>query len=305
MFCLILIDAGLGQVQRHLFYQQKSGKFFRINYTMDLSTEDLLIFGSSHAAAHYVPEVLQEELGLSCYNAGVAGQQILVHRALQEIVLERRTPVMMILDIDTFALFQDQFHYDRLTDFYPFYYKHPHIIGRVLALKSRFSKYYLKSKLFQYNSTIVHVVRYWLAPQKDINGYQATFVKLSKPVESAQGQQETPQIAPIRPRPLDKNLVASLEQFILNAKSRNVRLVLAFSPTLEYTSIEANDSVKEIQSIADKNGIELMSFINDREFIGHYELFADGGHLNDPGARLYSKKVADKIKQEFPELHRH
>jgi hypothetical protein len=300
ILCLFLLDTVFGEIQRYVFFQQKSGKFFRINYAMDKSTEDMLIYGSSHAAAHYVPEVFEKELGLSCYNAGVAGQQILFHATLQRIALERQAPKMMILDIDTYGFYPDRYHYDRLSDLHPFYSKHPAIIGRVLDLKSRLTRYALKSKLYQYNSTIVHVLRYWLSPQKDQKGYQATFVQVPRPTqtlnETGGGQQP-----PLRrTRPLDKNLIAALEQFIINAKGRNIPFVFIFSPNFKYDGSSADGAADRICSIANSYGIKIFNYINDPHFLGHYELFADSGHLNDPGARLFSKMVADKIRAEFP-----
>jgi len=304
ILCLFLLDTVFGKLQRHVFFQQKSGKFYRINYTMDKSTEDVLIFGSSHAAAHYVPDVFEQELGLSCYNAGVAGQQILFNSALQGIALERTTPKIMILDIDTYGFFLDRYQYDRLSDLHPFYYKHSDIIGRVLDLKSRLTKYALESKLYQYNSTIVHVLRYWLSPQEDRKGYRATFVQLPRPVRTMKdgGEAQPPPVQ--RTRPFDKNLIAALEQFILNAKTRNIRLIFAISPNLEDTNVPVDDALERIRSIADRNGIKLISFINDPDFIRRYELFSDAGHLNDAGARMFSKMVADIIKEEFPDFRR-
>jgi hypothetical protein len=304
LICLFLLDTIFGEIQRHIFFQQKSGKFFRINYTMDKTTEDLLIFGSSHAAAHYVPDVFEQELGLSCYNAGVAGQQILFHGALQRIALERITPKLMILDIDIYGFYSDRYQYDRLSDLFPFYYKHSDIIGRVLDLKSRLTKYALKSKLYQYNSTIVHVLRYWLSPQEDRKGYRVTFVQLPRPAQTIKegGEAQPPPVQ--RTRPFDKNLIAALEQFVINAKRRNILLVFTFSPTLEYDGTSTDGAVNKIRSIADSYDIKLFDYINDPHFLGRYELFADSGHLNDPGARLFSKMVADKIRAEFPEFNR-
>jgi len=304
IICLFLLDTVFGEIQRHVFFLQKSGKFYRINYTMDKSTEDLLIFGSSHAAAHYVPDVFEQELGLSCHNAGVAGQQIIFNATLQRIALERTAPRMMILDIDTYGFYLDRYQYDRLSDLHPFFYKYPDIIGKVLDLKSRLTKYALKSKLYQYNSTIVHVLRYGLSPQKDRKGYQATFAQLQRPAQTMKdgGEGQPPPVQ--QTRPFDKNLTAALEQFVINAKQRNVLLVFTFSPTLEYEGSSAGRAGDLIRSIAASYGIKLFDYINDPHFLGRYELFADSGHLNDPGARLFSKMVADKIRAEFPEPNR-
>ena len=59
---------------------------------MESADQRVVVFGSSHAASHYVPEVLEEQLGMSCYNAGVLGQQILFHRTLQSILLREPHP---------------------------------------------------------------------------------------------------------------------------------------------------------------------------------------------------------------------
>jgi hypothetical protein len=297
--CLLILDLGAGEAHRYLFFRQETGKFFRINYTMDLVTEDLVVFGSSHAAAHYVPDVLEQELGLSSYNAGVAGQQILVHQALQEIMLERLSPRMIILDIDTFALFHNQFQYDRLSDLYPFYYKHPKILGRILDLKSKFIRLFLNSKLFQYNSTIVHVIRYWLAPQKDNKGYRPNFAKLATPPESAKLCMESTAPATRRNRPLDKNLVGALEEFIMNSLKKDIRLVLVISPNLEHVDLSDNESVIRTKSLTEEYGVKMLNFANAPEFLGNYEFFANSGHLNDRGARVFSKMVADSIKQKI------
>lgn len=307
MACLFLLDAGLGEVHRYMFSKQSSGRYYRLAYTMDVSTEELVVFGSSHAAQHFVPEVLRREVGLSAYNAGDIGQGILVHEALQEIMLQRTAPKILILDIDRFGLYQDSYDYGKLSELHPFYHRHPEIIGKVLALRSKLATYPLASKLYQYNSTIAHILRYWLAPQKDDYGYIALFRELPKPAESVGPRNETVRTAPLAPKPLDVNAVAALEKFILNAKQRNIRLVLVFSPSFEYASIETDDAVKKIRSIADENDVKLISYVNDPEFLGHYELFADNsfdGHLNDTGARLFSKRIAQIIKQEFPDLYR-
>jgi hypothetical protein len=295
ILCLLLLDAGLGGLLRLAFDRQASGKFYRLGYTMNRCADELIVFGSSHATDHYVPEVLQKELGMTSYNAGVAGQQILVHEALQEIMLKRTTPRVMILDIDRNGLFQNRDNYDRLADLHPFYHAHPDIIGRVLALKSEATRFFLLSKLYQYNSTIAHVLRYWLAPQPDQNGYRGNFIQLAKPAEAA------PRRVPIS-LPIDKNLVDALARFIRNAQTRGVRLVFVVSPALVPEDDTTEDSLAKTRALADEFGVKIFNFAGDPAFAGRYELFADGGHLNDAGARLFSKMVADRIREEIPTI---
>lgn len=298
IICLVLMDLLLGGALKHLFFSQKSGKYFRINYTMEMAEASIFIFGSSHALRHYVPEVIEKEISLSCYNAGVLGQQILFQSALQTIVLERTTPVLIILDIDPNCLFEAQEQYDRLADFYPYYHKYPKILARVINKRSGLEKYFLLSKLYQYNSTIVHVIRYWLAPQKDWNGYRPLFGEIPLSAYAAQNKQESPLSSKTKKNLLDKNFVEAFEHFITNAKIKNVRLVFIVSPNVTHSDISNNASFNKIKSFADRYDIPLFEFLDHPSFIGHYSLFADFGHLNDTGAKIFSKLVAKKIRNE-------
>ena len=71
------------------------------------------------------PRCWRQELGLSCYNAGVLGQQILFHKTLESIVLERTTPDVIILDVDPSTLYESSETYDRLAELKPFYFRYP------------------------------------------------------------------------------------------------------------------------------------------------------------------------------------
>lgn len=300
VLCLFLADLVIGGFLGHVFFRQTSGKFYRVTYTMDKAKEDLIIYGSSHAAAHYVPDVFEKELGSTCYNGGVAGQQILFHTALQTIALARRRPKMMVLDVDIYGYYLDKYQYDRLADLHPYYARHPEAIGKVLDLKSRLTKYLLRSKLYRFNSTIVHVVRYWLAPQKDRQGYQATFVEVPRPAHTATGMPADRPAAERRPRTFDPNMFAALEQFIRNAQTSQIDLLLTFSPALHRSAASHREAIEKLSALAGRLHVRLVSFIDDPDFLEQYELFADPEHLNDRGARLLSKKLTVKIREEFP-----
>src|ERR1035437_7478313 len=116
LVCVCLLDAVIGGFSRFVFFRQRSGKFYRIHTAMASASQRLFVFGSSHAASHYVPEILEKELGISSYNAGVLGQQILFHKTLESIILERVTPEVIILDVDPSTVYNAIETYDRLAD---------------------------------------------------------------------------------------------------------------------------------------------------------------------------------------------
>ena len=82
VFTFFVLDALAGWLLRHYYFTQHSGSMYRTTYSMESATHDILIFGTSRATHHYKPEVFERTLGMTCYNAGKDGTQILYHWSL-------------------------------------------------------------------------------------------------------------------------------------------------------------------------------------------------------------------------------
>jgi hypothetical protein len=297
--CLCLLDLAMGNVSRALFFSQRSGKFYRLNKAMASANERLVVFGSSHAASHYVPAVLEQELGKSCFNAGVLGQQILFHKTLESILLQRVTPDLIILDVDPSTLYESGDAYDRLAELRPFWFRYPGIIGPVLDHRSCLERFFLQSKLYQYNSTIVHVIRYAVAPQPDSNGYRPDYGVMVAPTVEEE-RDEAAAVQRFRSnRKLDPVMVDAMERFATDAIRKNVRVFYFVSPGAIPYDLESNASYRRIESIASQAHVPFFNFRNHPDFLRQYVLFADSGHLNDAGARRYSRLVAETIKDRL------
>jgi hypothetical protein len=297
--CLFLVDVVVGGCSRFVFFRQRSGKFYRIQNAMASANQRLLVFGSSHAASHYVPEILEKELGISSYNAGVLGQQILFHKTLESIILERVTPEVIILDVDPSTLYYETEAYDRLAELKPFYFRYPDIIGPVLDHRSSLERLFLRSKMYQYNSTVVHVVRYAISPQPDWNGYRPAYAVMDVPTVEQERHEIAARHTYAADRKLDPVMVDALERFAADATRKNVRIFYFVSPGALPYDLERNASYLKIKAIADQSNTPFFNFRNHPEFVRHYAWFEDSGHLNDVGARRYSKLVADTIRDRL------
>ena len=299
VLCLCLMDVVLGGLSRLLFFHQRSGKFYRIHAAMALANQRLFVFGSSHAASHYVPAVLEKELGLSCYNAGVLGQEILFHRTLESVILRRTTPEVIVLDVDPSMLYYSSDAYDRLAELRPFYYLYPEIIGPALDHRSNLETLFLQSKLYQYNSTLAHVIRYWVSPQPDSNGYRPAYGVMRAPTAEEEREEAATGRAFRANRKLDPVMIEALKRFSEDALRKNIHIFFFVSPGALPYDAEDNASLLKIKAIADETGVPLFDHRNDPGFLRNYMLFYDSGHLNDNGARLYSRMVAETIRQHL------
>ena len=70
-FCVLLIavDLVVGTWSEKMYLKSKYGIFRRQIYCLTESQDELMIFGSSRAAHHYLPQIFEDSLGMSCYNA--------------------------------------------------------------------------------------------------------------------------------------------------------------------------------------------------------------------------------------------
>ena len=294
LIILLLFEFIVGGLVQWLFFNQESGKYARLNYTMSVANEDIVIFGSSHANRHFDPNVFENKLGLSCYNAGVQGQELLFVSTLFKILCERDTPKIIILNIDKNWLFYSQDGYDRLSEIEPYYSIFPNEIGDVLNRKGSFEKIKLMLKLYRFNSTIIHILKYKFFPQTDIKGYRPLIgeIKTFNKDFSSDVNRYTKLI-------IDSNCISALEQIIEISKAKNIKLYTTISPYFYSTDESKNISYLKLIEILNKNEIPIFNYLNDTSFCLKNNLFHDFSHLNKSGAKHFSEIVSNEISKNI------
>jgi hypothetical protein len=292
----IILDVALGFIAKEVFFSQETGKYSRMTYSIEKDSSDILVMGSSHANRHYVPEVIEKQLGMSCYNAGVLGQKMIFHAALQKMILKNHKPKYIILNIDKDWMYEAEDAYERIADLHPYYNDYKTELEPIFSLNSKFTSLKLMLNSYQTNSTIVHAIKYFVKPQQDFNGYVPLNKKMSKPQTSEVSEANTKRE---EVKTIDPNFVSLFKDFIANAKEHEVQLIFAISPRVKpIEGMKDNSSLKTMTAIADENNIPLIDFTYEPVFIEQYELFNDSSHLNHDGAIIFSKLLSDKIKSD-------
>lgn len=290
-----IMDLIFGSLAKQIFLSQKTGKYARVTYTVQKDTSDIIIMGSSHANRHYLSDSLEKPLHMSCYNAGVQGQRLLFHLALQQMILKRHIPKCIILNVEKDWMYESIDTYDRLSDLYPYYWDYKNELDPIFSLDSRLTKYKLIFKSYQTNSTIVHAVKYLLVPQIDYKGYRPLYGTMKEP-DSSMYKVDSMYVNEYGIMEIDTNLVNAFRQFILNAKRAEIDLVFIVSPYLNRTwDFLYSRSEDIMRSIALENHIPWIDFSKHESFVYNWKLFYDASHLNDQGAKLYTKLVSEEI----------
>ncbi|MEO6707752.1 MAG: hypothetical protein ABIN04_18095 [Ginsengibacter sp.] len=295
LIILFLLDISIGSLLKYFYYKQDSGLLFRTNYAIDSTRAEMVIFGSSTANHHYYPNTFEERLHMSLYNAGRDGNSIFYHHSILQGILTRYSPKIAILDFNKEEFKKDQVSYDRISSLLPYYENHPEIRSTIL-LKSPYEKYKLLSKIYPFNSIIFTIAignTDYNTRRKNINDEEG-YIPLTR-VWNRTIVTDTSNVK----YELDDNKINAFESFIRDCVNSHVKLYIVISP--RFTKYMSRDSSVIIANkIANEFKIPFYNFSYDPDFLTHPELFADEGHLNDSGAKIYSNKVIDKIIQNKP-----
>lgn len=288
---IYFLDFSIGHLLRYFYFKQVREFQYLTTYSMEKTKANLLIFGSSRAKHHYHPDILDKKiLDCSYYNTGRDANCIIYHYAVLKSILKRYSPKIVILEFGLGELVKNQDSYDRLASLLPYYKDHPEIRSLV-QLKSPFEKLKLISNIYPFNSCIIQIASGNVKKKSiDMKGYVALTRTWNGPL---------PLPGPTEPNSykfdIDSIKVRIYRSFITDCINSHVKLYVVCSPYLSKSG-ETNYSILLGKEIAEKYGIAFWDYSNDDRFINHSDLFQDFGHLNDKGARVFSKILSDSIQ---------
>jgi hypothetical protein len=252
---------------------------------LDSTKADVIILGSGRAHAHYVPDIMEKKLGLTCFNTGMDGNYLPNNYAVYRSIINRYTPKIILLDIRNLnELFVGSGGYEQISTLLP-YYKDNEEIRSIIALKSKHERIKLISKIYPFNSSLLIIIKGLLGEEdiSELKGYRpfhGNLTGVTIPHKEEVNKEK------------DFEKIEILEAIASECKALNVRLVFIQSPL--YTLVEQGEGVTLINEIAGKYDTEFWDYINDTTFLKP-EYFRDIEHMNDLGAREFTKEIAARI----------
>ena len=276
-----------------MYFKSKYGIFRRQIYCLTESQDDLMILGSSRAAHHYVPQIFEDSLGITCYNAGSDGQCIYYHYGILSSRIQREQPpkivILEVINTDVEVSQGATFSLEAALDRYAPHYGEFEEIDSLFAFNGWKEKIKLISKTYKYNSKLVQTIKCNYIPWPEDKGYEALngVMKITEKdvVTDVALQSEQPNI--------EEQKLVYLQKFINDCKVNNIKLVMCYSP---YYNQSIPKSIKMIEELAKINGVCFLNYGNDARFQVP-EYFQDPSHLNNNGAILYSKEISRILKR--------
>ena len=295
LFILFIVDRVGGLVFGYLSSHPRGGMTLHRNYITDHTSEDILIFGSSRARYHYVPAVITDSTGLSCFNCGEDANGIILFYAWWNIINQRYHPKLLIYDIIP--------QYDILEgDNYKFLWRLRRFYDRE-GVRSLFKdvdpyeQWKMFSMLYRYNSTFTELIADYFHPliltTKD--GFVPCAGNVDKSRAGDKKRFEDTKLV------FDSLKLAYLEKFIKEMKS--TKLLIVASPIFEGMN---SDVFEPVRRLCDRYDVPFIDYTNNPKYVKNSMYFRDLNHLNTKGAETFTSDLMHDLPENLkPSLKYH
>ena len=249
-------------------------------------TADVLILGPSTANHHYDCKIIEDSLGMTCYNAGRDGQNIIYNAMVLEAFLTRCTPKLVVVDV-THSTLSDTWM-SSLNDFNCYYGFLKPIDDIIDSIGSPIDRIKRMSNIYRYNKTWEWLLNARFAKTaEDLNGY--------RPMPVNQRDVEFNATEGRLLFNMDEKCRSYLNKIICICGEKNIQLVFVNSPSL---SIDKGNFDRDMSSFFKNKGIMYLSWNGDTIYTTHPNFFYDMTHLNEIGAMAFTKDFIGILKKE-------
>lgn len=288
---IVAVDITAGKLFWYLQSSKAGGRTEAEYYVCKLSHDDVIIMGSSRASHHYIPQILTDSLGFSCFNAGQDGNGIIMQYGRWRMISERYRPKIIIYDLTHSFDLEENDNMAYIDHLKPFC-SDKRVMDFVAELFPK-ERIKMASQLYRYNYKFLEIISDCLKPKGGKpNGYIPLIGMIkAEAVSRAKDNQE----ASIERR-FDENKIRYLERLAHECQIADVKLMFVVSPYYAGGNLSA-DSFRPAMDIAAKYDARFYYFNDDKHY-WRTEDFKDTYHLNDDGAKDFTKEIVNCIVKD-------
>ncbi len=282
---MFVIDRVVGYAFSYFVEQTKGGYVGHHQYMSNEMQKDILIFGSSRAVHHYDAKLIEDSLGMTCYNCGQDGNGAIFNYGQWILIKERYQPKVIIYDVfASFDLQQDDNH--KYLGWLKLYYDRSGI-PEVFDEVDKTERIKMLSLMYRYNYNPLQFFADYIHPIYQVDPYGFL---------PEEGELDTMQIRKNRRvegvvHEFDTQKIYAIEKLV---KERgDARFIFVISPCWYGMDSE---SLKPIKEICQREKVKFYDFGNNPKYVRQNQYFKDGLHLNAKGAEEFSKDLLKYMK---------
>lgn len=288
-FALVAVmDVICGWGFDYLKSKARGGQTFKNEYLFNTCKDDILILGSSRANHHYLPCVITDSIGLTCYNAGEQGCGIIPAYVRYRVVCEKKKPKLVLYEVTPrYDYFMDKNGYSNYLGAIRQYADKNDIKKMYLDFSDNLEPLRLFSGMYRNNSSLIKNVKDILKPSPNNNGYDPLYGVIHSKTKQKGKEIKTVQ-------EIDSLKLSYFERLVVETKADGVKLIFIVSPSYKYHGGIAD--YEPAIELSRRYDIPMLNYDSCEQFIGKDEYFQDNTHLNNSGALAYTKYIIPQIK---------
>jgi len=297
---LILVSFAFNGIITSGFRRVKTSEFGALNDALGGKVNaQIVITGSSRAAAHYDPRVIEALTGHSAFNLGRNGSQTDMQVAfLKAYLAHNRRPEIVIHNLDSFTFVTTREVYD------PVQYT-PYLYDRNLydALR-KINPNTWKDRYVPLYGYVVEDMRLtwitglkgfagWSPPEDHFLGFNPRSAKWSQEFQNFKAANPNGVRFDIEPAGIEV-----MKDLISVCRQNGIQLIFVYSPEYsEMQSLTKNraDIFNLFHELAAPAGIPVWDY-SDWKYSDNQAFFQNSQHLNATGAEVFSEDVANRLK---------
>ncbi|MDI9860804.1 hypothetical protein [Flectobacillus roseus] len=262
---------------------------------------DLLVLGSSRAAFHISPYILDSTLHLNSYNLGMSAWRFDMQWTRFKLYLEHnKAPKYVVHNVDLYGFAKRK----NLVDYQQFlpYLNEPLLIKNLTDIKGEFNHFQKYMPMYKYandldlawegfkcyagSKNVAHTDKYKGFKGNDIP-WDNQFEKFKK--KYPKGINYT----------IESDVKASFEEYLRFCQKKGIKVILVYAP--EYYEVQPFYKNKKAfntlcQNAVNKYGCIFLDYTND-SLCFEKKWFYNSQHLNKKGAEVFSAKLAEDLKK--------
>lgn len=288
LLLLVLIDRGVGYMLSYMSDHARGGYIGHHNYIVNDSRDDVLVFGSSRAIHHYNTPMMQDSLGLTCYNCGQDGEGIVLFYAWWQLISQRYHPQLVIYEVTPgYDLMAGDSN--RLSGWLKGLYDREPVL-RICDDIDPTERYKMMSMLYRYNSKFHQILIDYFHPVHTMNrGFLPVDSELDPLAVKTDDQQAEAASRQVR---LDSLKLSYFEAMLDGAG--DTRFVFVCSPSWYGTQ---DPEMAALKSLASRHGVPVLDYSASPAYVHQDRYFYDGYHLNARGADQFTRTLIADLRR--------
>lgn len=260
-------------------------------FTVEKVDADVVVIGSSKASHHYVPQMLEDSLGMTAYNCGQDGCFFLYQNCIINMILDRYTPKVILWDIQpgSFVGEEHSNEYQNIRYLSPYYPANTWAESYINS-ESPKMRYRMLSRMFAYNSKLLNYIFPLVSHSSETEkGYIPLAVSENKYPDFKKEKNEI--------HSLNESFFNILDNTIRRCSEKGVELRLYISPEYSGKATITISAAEEIGKLAIRNNIYFYNALSEQRFLKDATYFKDASHMNAKGARLFTNMVIEGFNE--------